>query len=386
MKKSVWWVKAFFFLILSVLMVSCQSFNKEGSFLRSGKNQNSVVARKMWIRETFFKNFTQPSVLQSIKPAVSSSGLLIQGNRANGLSVYTLEQGKRKWFFSVKGGLAGDVLVESDFVFFGGADGFMYALYLNTGQVLWKYYVGAVNVSQPTMRDKYLYFASANRMYCLNAKTGESVWTYTASLSPSEFTIEGVASPLVNKAKGSLIYFKTSDGALIALNSRGKLKWKQKLSQSSDRFTSAVSDPVMGKMCLYSAGVESGLYCLNKKTGKVIWKNSSGSHGNLLLSGSRIFYPTTDGRILALDQRSGKQIWSHQIKETIATSPVLYKNILIYGEYSGGLRFISLDTGKDLGYFSFGSGMSASPLVSAVNSELYFLSNIGWLYKLKLLL
>ncbi len=384
MQKLVWQVKGCVFL--SMLFVSCQSFNKEANHLRSGQNKKSVVARKMWIRETFFKNFTRPSVLQSIKPVFASSGLLVQGNRVNGLSAYTLEQGKRKWFFSVKGGLAGDVLVESDFVFFGGADGFMYALYLSTGRVLWKYYVGAVNISRPTIRDNHLYFASANRMYCLKAKTGESVWTYTASLSPSEFTIEGVASPLVNKAKSSLIYFKTSDGSLIALNSRGKLKWKQKLSQSSDRFTSAVSDPVMGKMCLYSAGVESGLYCLNKKTGKVIWKNSSGSHGNLLLSGSRIFYSTSDGKILALDQRSGKQIWSHQVEETIATSPVLYKDILIYGEYSGALRFISRDTGKALGYFSFGSGMSAPPLVSAVNSELYFLSNVGWLYKLKLLL
>ncbi len=341
----------------------------------------SVLARKVWIRETFSKDFTRPSILQSIKPVLTGKGLLVQGNKVNGVSVYTSEQGKRKWFFSIKGGVAGDILVSGEFVFFGGSDGFIYALYLKTGKVLWKYYTGLTGISAPVLRGLNLYFASADKIYCLNVKTGENIWTYSTQIKPAEFTVEGVAAPLVGD---DLIYFKVSDGSLIALNFKGRLKWKHTLSNSGNRFTTAFSSPVIGKACLYSSSLESGVYCLNKKTGKVIWKTDVGSYGDLLLDGSRLFYSTHNGQVLALDQKSGKQIWSHDVPESIATSPVLYKGILIYGEYTGALRFISKSTGEELHSFPFGSGMSAPPVVSKATAELYFISNVGWLYKIQL--
>lgn len=354
---------------------------KESKVISSFKKKStSVFLKKVWIRETFSKDFTRPSILQSIKPVLTTSGLLIQGNKINGMGAYTLGKGKKKWFFPVKGGLAGDVLVSDGFVFFSGSDGFIYALYLKTGKILWKYYTGLISVSAPVLKKKHLYFSSANKIYCLNVKTGENVWTYSTQVRTAEFTIEGVARPLIGR---HLIYFKVSDGSLVALDFKGRLKWKNTLSGSGNRFTSASSAPIVGKVCLYSSSLESGIYCLNKKTGKVIWKTSVGSHSDLLLYGSYLFYSTHDGKVLALDQKSGKQIWSHKVPQSIATSPVLYKNVLIYGEYSGALRFISRSTGKELDAFSFGSGMSTSPVVSVIDSELYFMSNFGWLYKMK---
>ena len=118
----------------------------------------------------------------------------------------------------------------------------------------------------------------------------------------------------------------------------------------------------------------------------MIWKNSIPSHGDIVLSGSFLFYPTKDGRILALHQKSGKIIWTHKVPKPVSTSLVMYKNTLIYGEYHGDLRFVSKQTGREEGHFAFGSGMSAVPVVSSAHSELYFLSNFGWLYKLKLFL
>ena len=312
---------------------------------------------------------------------LTEGGLLVQGNKVNGVSVYTLEKGKRKWFFPVKSGVAGDILVSDEFVFFGGSDGFIYALYLETGKVLWKHYTGLTSISAPVVRAPYLYFASANKIYCLNLKTGESIWSYSTQIKPVEFTVEGVASPLIGH---NFIYFKISDGSLVALDFKGRLKWKYALSNSGNRFTTASSSPVMGKTCLYSSSLESGIYCLDKNTGTVIWKTDVGSYGDLLLYGSELFYSTHDGKILALDQKSGKQIWSHDVPESVATSPVLYKNILIYGEYSGALRFISKSTGEELHSFPFGGGMSAPPVVSEAASELYFISNAGWLYKMQL--
>ena len=115
-------------------------------------------------------------------------------------------------------------------------------------------------------------------------------------------------------------------------------------------------------------------------------ENFFGSHGDALLSGTKLFYPTSDGHILALDQKSGKQVWIYKTPRSIATNLILYKGILIYGEYSGALRFLSHKTGKSQGAFFFGKGLSAHPVLSPARSMLYFMSNYGWLYKIQLLI
>ena len=298
----------------------------------------------------------------------------------DGVSAYTLDKGQKKWFFPVKGGVAGDISIFDGRVFFGGADGFIYALYLDTGRMLWKYYTGAGAVSAPAVRGQHLYLAGADKFYCLHKGNGENIWTYSVQARSAEFIVEGRGRPLVGNA---LVYFKVSDGSLIALDFKGRLKWKHNPSVRG-RFASAVSTPVYGKICLYSANLESGLYCLSKKTGKVKWKTSPGAHGDLFLSGNRLFYSSPDGTVNALDQQSGKILWSIKVEDSIATAPVLYGDILIYGEYSGALRFVSAKTGRRLRSFYFGSGMSAPPVVSIRERAVYFMSNAGWLYKLSL--
>ena len=365
--------KNILYLLLVLFCISCNNLSFQ-------KNEYELF-QKIWVKETIKEPFKYSNRLQTISP-VLGNGFLVQGNKSTGLYAYISKNGKQKWFFPIKGGLSGGVLLTANRVFFSGADGFFYSLDLQAGQVIWKFYTGTVNSSAPILHKGVIYFASPERLYALSAYNGKSLWTYGVSLKSKAFVVEGVATPLMANKK---IYFKPNNNSVIALNLKGKLKWKKQLS-SNTRFASSGSALVMGSRCLYTAHFESGLFCLNKRNGRIIWKNSIPSHGNILLSGSFLFYPTKDGKILALHQKSGKVIWTYKTPKSTPTSLALYKNTLIYGEYRGALRFLSKQTGKEQGYFAFGSGMSAPPVVSSVHSELYFLSNFGWLYKLKLLL
>ena len=49
----------------------------------------------------------------------------------------------------------------------------------------------------------------------MSAKTGRVIWTYSASVKKSDFVVAGVSPPLVSRYR---IYFKVSDGTLIAVN------------------------------------------------------------------------------------------------------------------------------------------------------------------------
>ena len=359
---------------LYLLLCACSS-------LKMNSQDTDKIFQKIWIKETIKKSFKYSSRLQSVSPTLAG-GFLVQGNKSTGLYAYRANSGKQKWFFPVTGGVSGEVLLTTNRVFFSGADGFFYSLDLQTAQIMWKAYTGVVNSSVPVLHKGVIYFSSPERLYALSAYNGKSLWTYGVTLESKTFTVEGIAAPL---AVNRTIYFKPGNSSVLALNLKGKLKWERKLSSNS-RFISSGSSLIMGTKCLYTAHFESGLFCLNKKNGRIIWKNSIASHGSVLLSGSFLYYPTKDGRVLSIHQKSGKIIWTHKIPKPISTSLALYKETLIYGEYNGVLRFLSKQTGKEQGYFAFGSGMSSTPVVSPKDSELYFLSNFGWLYKLKLLL
>ena len=239
---------------------------------------------------------------------------------------------------------------------------------LTSGKQVWKHYTEISSSSIPILKKDRLYFASPFRIYVLNAKTGDEIWNHSIPLSKdAEFLVRGVASPLVTD---NLVYYRPS-GHIVALDKNGKLKWQRRLAGFAERFTSSGSVPVIKGKHLYVADFESGLYCLNKNNGQTIWKNSYGSHATVLLSDSQLFYSTNDGQILALDQKSGKQLWVHKLEKSIGTPLSMYKDVLIYGEHTGSLVFLSKRTGEKLDSFSFGSGLSSKPIVNSVHSELF---------------
>ena len=359
---------------LFMLLSSCGHLTAPAGFAAK------KMAKKVWIRETVKEAYKKPLRRQMLSPVLYGS-LAVQGNSSTGLRAYTLNQGKEKWFFPVKGGISGGVLAYAGRLFFHGADGFFYSLNIKTSAVIWKYYTGVFHSSKPVFYKGVLYFASMDRLYALSAKNGKPLWTYKTTAGSSSFIVEGIASPLVS---GGRIYFKAGGNSVSALTLKGRRLWKKTLASDS-RFAFAGSSLVMGRLCLYTADFSAGLFCLNKNNGSIVWKNSIPSYGGILLSSSLLFYPTQDGRLLAVNQSTGKVVWTHKTLNSIAGALALYKDTLIYGEHSGLLRFLSKETGQLKGSFSFGSGMSSSPVVSTSEKALYFLSNFGWLYKLKLL-
>ena len=118
-------------------------------------------------------------------------------------------------------------------------------------------------------------------MYCLDAKTGDAVWTYKFSDSILMGTANGYTNypttpPIVSDG---IVYFGGLDGNFYALNSTtGALIWKFAADfPFSYRQGAAISDDVIYFGCRLgynlvipsSAGV---LYCCNRYTGELLWR------------------------------------------------------------------------------------------------------------------
>ena len=346
------------------------------------------LAQVRWIREVFPPHRERPYRFMNQNPVlVMRKSLVVQGHPDYGVKAYTVGKGKLQWTFKCQP-LVSPVSLAGDLVVFASMDGFLYALNSQTGLPVWRHYMGdrSLQVSSAGYDEKLkLVFVAGERgLTAISAKSGSVVWSYFFPFTPAgkaQMKVSGLAKPLV---VSSSVVFKKENGSVVALNKEtGKRMWEKSFFNKGGerKFVSGYSSLKKGSYCIYSSDATFGVYCLEPATGSLKWKYPENSLSNVLFFNGVIYVSTLTGRIIALDSRYGKKIWDVAAGEG-NTGLVPYKDHLVYGEFSGALKMISQSTGRLKGEFHFGSGMSRAPVVK--NDELFFFSNVGWLYKLSL--
>lgn len=84
--------------------------------------------------------------------------------------------------------------------------------------------------------------------------------------------------------------------------------------------------------------------------------------------------------MISLEKETGKMIWTYTLKNSMPTSPALYKGLLIFGESQGSLRILDAKNGKEMSFFNPGKGIMSPPTVDASTDTAYFISNEANLY------
>ena len=130
------------------------------------------------------------------------------------------------------------------------------------------------------------------------------------------------------------------------------LAWTHKLDV--DRGVEAT--PIVVDGVMYTTGAWSIVYALDAASGRLLWKfdpkvnRALGGTGccdvvnrGVAVWGNRVFVAAFDGRLIALDARSGKPVWSadtvldHQRNYTSTGAPRIVKGLVLIG--NGGAEF-----------------------------------------------
>jgi outer membrane protein assembly factor BamB len=146
--------------------------------------------------------------------SVQFENTLIFGSRESGVvSIYPKLKSIR-WRFRVEGGVESEIAVEQGLVYFGGGDGFFYAINANTGRLEWKIEIRTQHVSRPTVvNNRVLFTSSDDTIYAHDAKTGKWLWHYKRK-SGQMATIRTASTPTVI---GNQVLAGLSDGYLVAI-------------------------------------------------------------------------------------------------------------------------------------------------------------------------
>lgn len=321
--------------------------------------------------------------IYGLRPTERSQPLLVgdiiyYGSEKGYFAAIQKKNGKVLWKKSFKHGVAGSPQYDSGKIYFGANDGKFYCLNAKTGKKIWSYFLTYPSISIPVVSKGFLYItAGDNAIYALDAKTGKWLWQYKRNF-PKPLTIRGQGTIAYYK---NYIYAGFSDGFFVKLFALdGKLQWERRLNDYH-RFIDIEAKAYVDDKFVIVPSYDGKLHALNPSNGTSYWEHDVGGANGILVKDGKIYLPTGNGELIVLVKETGKKIWSFKGERGLASSPVVFGNILYFGTSSGHVYGLNIATRKKVWQFSTGSGLSTAPFVDK-KGNIYFHTNYGNFYSL----
>ena len=209
----------------------------------------------------------QPSGWAGPSPA---DGQLVVHNKRDRLAAVDLASMQVVWEFPASQkhgdgskielqGVYGNPAIADGTVYFGGYDGWIYALDLASGQIKWEADLGGHIIGGAVVAEGLLYVGSSNnRLHALDPATGTERWYFEAG-------DDIWATPLV---EDGVIYVAAMDKKLYALNAAdGSERWPKAFSADGALATT----PVLVDGTLLVGGFDRRLRAVDAASGEQKW-------------------------------------------------------------------------------------------------------------------
>jgi outer membrane protein assembly factor BamB len=287
------------------------------------------TGQQKWKYETQEPISSSPAVADGIVYFISYDGVMY---------AVSAETGTLKWRFSTGGerrfeakGIHGltpseqmiadpmDLFLSSPAVFnarvyFGSSDGNIYSLDAHTGVVIWSFATKDVVHASPAIFNNTLYIGSWDSyLYALDADTGQEKWRFKTGEDPVSHNQVGFqSSPAVSDGT---VYVGCRDGHVYAVDAAtGNKKWAYSTSQSWVNGTPAVRAGVV----YVGTSDTHRFYALDAKMGRLRFVVDVHAliFGSAALSGDLAYVGAFNGRLYAIDTKSGAVAWQFQTEDS----------------------------------------------------------------------
>ncbi len=211
--------------------------------------------------------------------------------------------------------------VANNRVYFGSGDGHVYALDVATGAVVWKFATGNVVHASPAVANGVVYVGSWDTyFYALDAATGAERWKFKTGEDEAIHNQTGIQSSAA--VADGVAYFGCRDGKLYALDAAGgQLRWV-----FDNKGSWVIGSPAVHQGVVYFATSDSALFhAVDAKTGadrfslSLKWPMFSSP----AVAGPFVYLGSHEGKLTAIDSRSGQVAWIYQTDASRERGPAL---------------------------------------------------------------
>ena len=201
-------------------------------------------------------------------------------------------------------------------VYFGSGDGNVYAADAQSGVLQWKFATRDVVHSSPAVVNGVVYIGSwDSTLYAIDAETGQEKWSFKAGEDPVIHNQVGFqSSPTV---VDGVVYIGCRDAHVYAIDaSTGRKKWDYPTSKSW-----VIGTPAVYNGMVYVGTSDSSRFmALDAKTGRLKLNFDAKAYmfSSAAIAGDTAYVGDHNGRLYAMDIKTGKQAWEFQTEASKA--------------------------------------------------------------------
>ncbi len=257
-------------------------------------------------------------------------------------------------------------------IYVGDNVGFVYAIEVNTGNLVWVKNHGIPFKSKIKVFENKIFLTNQdNRLLCFNTKDGSIVWDLR---SISSFIKTQNLLSLAISPNGDVIS-SFSSGDLVKINSKnGNVLWslnalQSTLKHATDFFKS--SEVVIRNNSIFFS-TQSSIFSFNLDNGFINWEQNVSSISAPIINSGNVFLVTENGYFVILNSSNGKIISSTNILNILKKkrrltniSGFIMGSGKIYAVTSNGYLIIcSAKSGKVESYKKVGNQIYSNPIIS----------------------
>jgi outer membrane protein assembly factor BamB len=206
-------------------------------------------------------------------------------------------------------------------------DGFLYAVDLTDGSLLWSLELGGHLWATPVSDGTKIYVTSLNHfVYAVDLESHAIAWS--ADLGGS---IPG--SPALS-ADGGTLFVGSFASKIFALDAqRGAILWQQEITDW------AWGGPAVGEDAVYVADLQGNIYALAADSGSILWtiKPDEAVTGRPLVTDEGVAVATESGSVIVLNAEGGN-VWVGNIEGKVYTAPVQAGDLILAAPLPAGVE------------------------------------------------
>jgi len=309
--------------------------------------EEQLDVRKLW---SVSVGNGQGGGLYRLQPVLDGDTIYVAA--ANGeVQAVSSETGRTKWKQKLGLELSGGVGHYEDSLFLGGADGEVLRLSTDTGELLWQGSVsGEVLAAPQGDGDVVIVQSYDGRLHGLEFATGEQRWRYDSNVPV--LTIRGTSTPIL---RDGVAYAGFASGRVFAFDAdNGATLWEARIAIPQGRSEIERIVDVDGAMALagtelYVASYQGRISALDIRTGRRIWQRNVSSFYGVSQGFGNVYVAEESGTITAY-LRNGQGVrWEQPVLAWRGLSrPIPISSYLAVQDFEGYLHILSQVDGEFL--------------------------------------
>ena len=289
------------------------------------------------------------------------------------------ESGRLRWKTDLDLALSGGVGHHGDSIFVGASEGLVMRLSADSGAELWRATVSGEVLSAPQGDGRYVVAQTYDgKLMGFDYETGENRWTYTSDVPV--LTLRGTGTPMI---LGDNAIAGFADGKVVAVNLRsGNVAWEARVAIPQGRSEIERIVDIDGSMALqgselYVASYQGRVAAIDTRSGRRLWQRNVSSVSGVGVGFGNVYVADDDGTVSAF-LRNGQGVrWQNidlGFRELSRPTPV--NSYVAVVDFEGYLHLLSQVDGEIVGRTKVDSSGARADMIARGN-RLFIYANDG---------